>query len=74
MMSAGLAITAIAAFTVFSVPALTNMMFNIDPGGYCNYPVTNTFCNFDKFITVKPKTRLGLLPCILTKASPNHGG
>ena len=34
MMSAGLAITAIAAFTVFSVPALTNMMFNIDPGGY----------------------------------------
>jgi FtsH-binding integral membrane protein len=33
-MSAGLAITTIAAFSVFSVPLLTNMMFNIAPGGY----------------------------------------
>ncbi len=29
-----LAITAISAFAVLSVPALTNMMFNVDPGGY----------------------------------------
>ena len=34
LMSAGLAITTIAAFSVFSVPLLTNMMFNIAPGGY----------------------------------------
>jgi FtsH-binding integral membrane protein len=33
-MSTGLAITAIAAFSVLSVPLLTNMMFNIAPGGY----------------------------------------
>ena len=33
-MSAGLAITTIAAFSIFSVPLLTNMMFNILPGGY----------------------------------------
>ena len=34
LMSAGLAITTIAAFSIFSVPLLTNMMFNILPGGY----------------------------------------
>ena len=34
MMSAGLAITALSAFAVFSVPALANMMFNITPNGY----------------------------------------
>ena len=34
LMSTGLAITAIAAFSVLSVPLLTNMMFNIAPGGY----------------------------------------
>ena len=34
LMSSGLAITAISAFAVFSVPMLTNMMFNIAPGGY----------------------------------------
>jgi FtsH-binding integral membrane protein len=34
LMSSGLAITAISAFAVFSVPTLTNIMFNIAPGGY----------------------------------------
>ena len=34
LMSSGLLITAIAAFAVFSVPALTNLMFNITPDGY----------------------------------------
>ena len=34
LMSAGLAITALSAFAVFSVPALTNLMFNITPDGY----------------------------------------
>lgn len=34
LMSIGLAITAIASLAVFSVPVLTNLMFNIAPGGY----------------------------------------
>ena len=34
LMSSGLLITAIAAFAVFSVPALTNLMFNVTPDGY----------------------------------------
>lgn len=33
-MSTGLAITALAAFTVFSILVLTNLMFNISPNGY----------------------------------------
>ena len=33
MMSAGLAITATMAFLVFSVPALTNLLFNVTPYG-----------------------------------------
>jgi len=34
LMSSGLAITALSAFTVFSVPALTNLMFNVSADGY----------------------------------------
>ena len=34
LMSTALAITAVSAFSVLSVPTLTNMMFNTAPGGY----------------------------------------
>lgn len=34
LMCSGLLITAISALLVFSVPALTNLMFNVAPGGY----------------------------------------
>jgi len=34
LMSTGLAITALAAFSVFSVPALTRIMFNVSSDGY----------------------------------------
>ena len=34
LMSIGLTITAISAFSVLSIPTLTNMMFNVAPSGY----------------------------------------
>ena len=34
LMSAGLFITALSAFAVFTIPALTGLMFNISPEGY----------------------------------------
>lgn len=34
LMSGALAVTAITGFAVFSVPALTHLMFNMAPGGY----------------------------------------
>lgn len=34
LMSTALTITAVSAFSVLSVPTLTNMMFNTAPGGY----------------------------------------